>query len=129
MFATGSNLEATRLSGINVQRTKHIAYMITGVISACAGIMLTARMSSAQPQGGVGYDLEGIAAAVIGGVSMAGGRGNIGNTIIGALIMGVLRNGLNLNGMDSFTQQVVIGLVIIIAVLIDKIRSNRISGG
>lgn len=126
LYATGSNEEAARLSGINTTKTKFLAYIICDGIAACAGVVMTARMASAQVTGGTGYELEGIAAAVIGGVSIAGGTGTIGGAVIGAFIIGVLRNGLNLNGMNTFWQQVVIGIVIIVAVWIDIMRTRRI---
>jgi ribose transport system permease protein len=119
VYAIGGNEEATRLSGVDVRFHKTMVYALSGAMSALAAVQLTARLNSAQPIAGIMYELDAIAATVIGGTSLMGGSGTLAGTLIGALIMGVLRNGLNLLGISSFLQQVVIGLVIIIAVLID----------
>jgi ribose transport system permease protein len=119
VYALGGNEEATRLSGVNVRLYKTAVYAVSGLTSATAAVLLTARLNSAQPIAGIMYELDAIAAVVIGGTSLVGGEGSLGGTLIGALIMGVLRNGLNLLSVSSFMQQVVIGLVIIGAVLID----------
>jgi ribose/xylose/arabinose/galactoside ABC-type transport system permease subunit len=118
-YAIGGNEEAALLSGINVKFYKTIVYGLSGLLSGLAAIILTARLNSAQPIAGIMYELDAIAATVIGGTSLMGGEGRIVGTLIGALIMGVLRNGLNLLGVSSFIQQTVIGAVIIIAVLVD----------
>jgi ribose transport system permease protein len=118
-YAMGGNEEATVLSGVNVKWYKTAVYGLCGLLSGLAAIILTARLNSAQPIAGIMYELDAIAATVIGGTSLLGGEGRIIGTLIGALIMGVLRNGLNLLGVSSFVQQTVIGAVIIIAVLID----------
>jgi len=118
-YAIGGNEEAAILSGVNVRFYKTIVYGLCGMLSGLAAIILTARLNSAQPIAGIMYELDAIAATVIGGTSLMGGEGRIVGTLIGALIMGVLRNGLNLLGVSSFIQQIVIGSVIIIAVLID----------
>jgi ribose/xylose/arabinose/galactoside ABC-type transport system permease subunit len=120
VYAIGGNEEATRLSGVSVRFHKTMVYVMAGLMSAVASVILTARLNSAQPIAGMMYELDAIAATVIGGTSLLGGSGTIGGTLIGALIMGVLRNGLNLLGISSFLQQVVIGLVIIAAVLVDS---------
>jgi ribose/xylose/arabinose/galactoside ABC-type transport system permease subunit len=120
VYAIGGNEEATRLSGVGVRFHKTMVYVLAGLMSAVASVILTARLNSAQPIAGMMYELDAIAATVIGGTSLLGGSGSIGGTLIGALIMGVLRNGLNLLGISSFLQQVVIGLVIIAAVLVDS---------
>jgi ribose transport system permease protein len=120
VYSMGGNEEATRLSGVNVRLHKTLVYGVSGLASAVAAVLLTARLNSAQPIAGVMYELDAIAATVIGGASLMGGEGGLGGTIIGALIMGVLRNGLNLLGVSSFVQQIVIGLVIVFAVLIDS---------
>jgi ribose/xylose/arabinose/galactoside ABC-type transport system permease subunit len=99
---------------------KTAIYGLSGVTSALAAVLLTARLNSAQPIAGIMYELDAIAATVIGGTSLMGGEGTLVGTLIGALIMGVLRNGLNLLGISSFLQQIVIGLVIIVAVLVDS---------
>ncbi len=128
MYATGSDQLASSLSGINTGQKKLAAYVFCSVISALAGVVLTARLSSAHPTAGFGYELEGIAAAFIGGASIFGGTGSMSGAMIGAFIIGTIRNGLNLLGVDSFQQQVVIGVVIILAVYYDRIRSeNKLS--
>jgi ribose transport system permease protein len=118
-FAIGGNEEATILSGVNVRLYKILIYGLCGGLSALAAILLTARLNSAQPIAGIMYELDAIAATVIGGTSLMGGEGNVFGTLVGALIIGVLRNGLNLLSISSFTQQIVIGVVIIVAVLLD----------
>jgi ribose/xylose/arabinose/galactoside ABC-type transport system permease subunit len=118
-YAIGGNEEATRLSGVNVRFHKTMVYVLSGLTSAFAAILLTARLNSAQPIAGIMYELDAIAATVIGGTSLMGGEGTLGGTLIGALIMGVLRNGLNILGVSSFLQQIIIGSVIILAVLFD----------
>ena len=120
VYAIGGNEEATRLSGVSVRFHKTMVYALAGGLSALAAVLLTARLNSAQPIAGMMYELDAIAATVIGGTSLLGGEGSLGGTLIGALIMGVLRNGLNLLGVSSFLQQIVIGVVIIGAVLIDS---------
>jgi ribose/xylose/arabinose/galactoside ABC-type transport system permease subunit len=124
VFAIGGNEEAARLSGVAVGFHKTVVYALSGLASAFAAVLLTARINSAQPIAGISYELDAIAAAVIGGTSLLGGSGSAGGTLIGALIMGVLRNGLNLLGISSFLQQVVIGSVIVSAVLLDSVLKN-----
>ncbi len=119
VYAMGGNEEATRLSGIDIRFHKTAVYAFSGLTSAIAAIMLTARLNSAQPIAGLNYELDAIAATVIGGTSLLGGEGTLMGTLLGALLMGVLRNGLNLLGVSSFLQQIIIGGVIIVAVLID----------
>jgi ribose transport system permease protein len=127
VYAIGGNEEATRLSGVPVRFHKTMIYGVSGLTSALAAIILTARLNSAQPIAGMMYELDAIAATVIGGTSLMGGEGTLAGTLIGALIMGVLRNGLNLLGVSSFLQQIVIGGVIVVAVLLDTLlkRKNR----
>lgn len=125
IYAVGSNLEAAKLSGIKTVRTRMFAYVISGLSAAIAGIIVTSRISSAQPMAGQGLELEAIAASVIGGVANTGGQGIIINTIIGALIMGVLRNGLNLMGVSSFWQQVVIGFLLVGVIALDIYRDKN----
>jgi ribose transport system permease protein len=125
VYSMGGNEEATRLSGVNVRLHKTLVYGVSGLASAVAAVLLTARLNSAQPIAGIMYELDAIAATVIGGTSLMGGEGGLGGTIIGALIMGVLRNGLNLLGVSSFVQQIVIGLVIVVAVLVDTVLKSR----
>ncbi|MFD5495580.1 substrate-binding domain-containing protein [Streptomyces sp. NPDC127091] len=122
MYAIGGNEEAARLSGLRVKRQKLAIYALSGLFAAAAGIVLAARLSSAQPQAAQGYELDAIAAVVIGGASLAGGTGKASGTLIGALILAVLRNGLNLLSVSAFWQQVVIGVVIALAVLLDTLR-------
>ena len=118
-YAIGGNEEAALLSGVNVTKYKIMVYGLCGMLSGLAAVILTARLNSAQPIAGIMYELDAIAATVIGGTSLMGGEGTVLGTLIGALIMGVLRNGLNLLGVSSFIQQIVIGSVIIFAVLVD----------
>ncbi len=126
IYATGSNEEATMYSGIKTARVKRFVYAVSGMMAALAGILLTARLGSAQPTAGAGYELDAIAAVVLGGTSMAGGIGTIGGTAIGALIIGVLNNALNLMKVSSYYQDVAKGIVILIAVLLDrKQKSSR----
>jgi ribose transport system permease protein len=119
IYAIGGNEEASRLSGVPVRFHKTCGYVVCGLTSGVAAIVLTARLNSAQPTAGIMYELDAIAATVIGGTSLFGGEGTLLGALIGALIMGVLRNGLNLLNVSSFVQQLVIGVVIIAAVLID----------
>lgn len=123
VYAIGGNEEAATLSGIKADRIKIWVYSLTGMLSVLAGIILTSRLNSAQPTAGNMYELDAIAAVVIGGTSLMGGRGRIVGTLIGALIMGVIDNGLNLLNVSSFYQQIVKGGVILLAVLADR-RSN-----
>ncbi|WP_329276595.1 ABC transporter permease/substrate-binding protein [Streptomyces sp. NBC_01451] len=122
MYAIGGNEEAARLSGLRVKKQKLAIYALSGLFAAAAGIVLASRLSSAQPQAAQGYELDAIAAVVIGGASLAGGTGKASGTLIGALILAVLRNGLNLLSVSAFWQQVVIGVVIALAVLLDTAR-------
>lgn len=122
MYAIGGNEEAARLSGIRVRRQKLITYALSGLFAAVAGIILASRLVSAQPTAAVGYELDAIAACVIGGASLSGGVGTASGTLIGALILAVLRNGLNLLDVSAFWQQVVIGSVIALAALLDTLR-------
>lgn len=124
-LAIGGNEEATRLSGVPVKSYKTIVYAISGLMSALAGIILTARMTAAEPIAGSGYELDAIAATVIGGTSLSGGVASIPGTVIGALIMSVLRNILNLLNIQSYYQLVTIGIVIILAVGFDKLRKSK----
>ena len=125
VYALGGNEEAALLSGLNVSRIRLLVYGQCGVWSAVAAALLTARLNSAQPIAGMMYELDAIAAVVIGGTSLRGGEGSVLGTLVGALIIGVLRNGLNLLGTPSFTQQTVIGTVIIVSVLLDMAVRSR----
>ncbi|PTI72081.1 ABC transporter permease [Mammaliicoccus vitulinus] len=124
-YAIGGNEIASKISGIKVNRVKILIYGISGLMSALAGAILTSRLNSAQPTAGTSYELDAIAAVVLGGTSLTGGKGRIVGTLIGVLIIGVLNNGLNLLGVSSFYQQVVKGIVILIAVLIDR-KNNQL---
>jgi len=125
VYAIGGNEEATRLSGVAVRFHKTMIYGVSGLMSAIAAVVLTARLNSAQPIAGMMYELDAIAATVIGGTSLSGGSGSLVGTLVGALIMGVLRNGLNLLGVSSFLQQIVIGGVIVGAVLVDTLLKRH----
>lgn len=119
IYALGGNETATRLSGINVDRIKITVYAISGFLSALAGLIITSRLSSAQPTAGYGYELDAIAAVVLGGTSLMGGRGTIIGTLLGALIIGFLNNALNLLDVSSYYQMIAKALVILLAVLVD----------
>lgn len=125
VYALGSNEEATWLSGINTGRIKVMVYSISGFLAAFSGVILTSRLNSAQPTAGTAYELDAIAAVVLGGTSLSGGKGWIVGTLIGAMIIGVLDNGLNLLNVSSFYQQVVKGGVILLAVLLDRSKSPK----
>jgi len=125
LYAIGGNEEAARLAGLPVKRTLATVYALSGLFAGIAGLVLAGRLASAQPQAASGYELDAIAAVVIGGASLAGGSGKATGTLIGALILAVIRNGLNLLNVTAFWQQVVIGLVIAAAVGIDVLRSRR----
>ncbi|MBB6602384.1 ribose ABC transporter permease [Bacillus pumilus] len=122
-YAIGGNEKAAFISGIKVPRVKIMIYSLAGFMSALAGAILTSRLNSAQPTAGTSYELDAIAAVVLGGTSLSGGRGRIVGTMIGVLIIGVLNNGMNLLGVSSFYQSVVKGIVILIAVLLDRKKS------
>ena len=124
IYAIGGNERAALLSGVNVNRVKVAVYMIAGALSGIAGLLVTARLDSAQPNAGMGYELDSIAAVVIGGTSLSGGKGSIIGTVIGAGIIGVLNNGLVLLNVSPFWQQVIKGLVILLAVIIDKLQKE-----
>ncbi|WP_348944966.1 ribose ABC transporter permease [Chitinibacter sp. FCG-7] len=120
VYAVGGNEEAAALSGIKTDRIKIWVYTLSGAMAATAGMILTSRLNSAQPTAGTGYELDAIAAVVLGGTSLTGGRGWIFGTLVGALLIGILNNGLNLLGVSSFYQQVIKGVVILLAVLLDR---------
>ncbi|MDE9494837.1 ribose ABC transporter permease [Xenorhabdus bovienii] len=124
IYALGGNESATRLSGINVDKIKIIVYSLCGLLAALGSIIEVARLSSAQPMAGSGYELDAIAAVVLGGTSLAGGKGRIVGTLIGALILGFLNNGLNLLGISSNYQMIVKAVVILLAVLVDNKSSK-----
>jgi ribose/xylose/arabinose/galactoside ABC-type transport system permease subunit len=120
LYAVGGNEAAARAAGLNVRGVKLFAYLLCGSLAGLAGVVLAARITTGQPNAGVAYELDGIAAAVIGGTSLNGGVGSIGGTLLGALLMGVINNGLDLLNVSSYYQQIVKGLIIIAAVWLDK---------
>ena len=120
IYAVGGNRESAHLSGVPIKKVEIMAYTISGFLAAFAGLVLCSRMFSGQPSAGTGYEMDAIAACVLGGVSMSGGIGRISGTIIGAIVIGIISNGLNLMGVSSFWQLVVKGMIILIAVLIDS---------
>jgi len=125
VYATGGNVEAAALSGVKTDRVQIVVYSLSGAMAAIAGIILTSRLDSAQPTAGEGYELDAITAVVLGGTSLAGGRGWIFGTLVGALLIGVLNNGLNLLGVSAFYQQVIKGTVILLAVLLDRAHKSE----
>lgn len=125
IYAIGGNEQAAKLSGINIKKVKITVYAIAGALAALGGIIVTARLDSAQPNAGTSYELDAIAAVVIGGTSLSGGKGTVWGTVIGAVIIGVLNNGLVLLNVSPFWQQVVKGGVILLAVIIDKLGDKK----
>lgn len=125
VYAVGGSEKAARLSGLNVRRIKLLVYMIGGALAGVAGLLVTARLDSATPNAGLTYELDAIAAVVIGGTSLNGGRGTLMGTVLGCLIIGVLNNGLILLDVSAFWQQVIKGFVILIAVAVDKMGSKN----
>lgn len=124
-ISIGSNAEATALSGINTRKWTMVIYAVAGMFTALGAIMISARLGSAQPATGAGYELQAIAAVVIGGTSLSGGKGTIVGTIIGALIISVINNGLQIMSMPQQWQNVILGLVIMVTVYIDQLRNRR----
>lgn len=120
VYAVGGNPEAARLAGIRTNRVLVEVYVICGILTALSGILLASRLTSGQPNAGLMYELDVIAAVVVGGTSLNGGRGTIVGTFIGSMLIGVLRNGLNLLDVESYVQQVVVGVVILLAVMADQ---------
>jgi len=125
VVAVGGNPEAARLAGIRTERVLASVYVLCGALAALGGVLLASRMNSGQPNAGLMYELDAIAAAVVGGTSLSGGRGSIVGTLLGALLIAILRNGLNLLDVSSYVQQVVVGVVILLAVLLDPLRRHR----
>ncbi|HEO0439790.1 TPA: ribose ABC transporter permease [Streptococcus agalactiae] len=122
VYALGGNEKAAYISGIKLNKVKIIIYTISGIMASISGLIITSRLSSAQPTAGASYGMDAIAAVVLGGTSLSGGKGRIIGTLIGALIIGVLNNGLNIIGVSAFWQQVVKGIVILMAVLLDRFK-------
>jgi len=129
VYAIGGNEEAARLSGINVGAVKMGVYIICGALAGLASLLLAGRLSTGIPQSGSGYELQSIAAVVVGGTSLMGGRGSIVGTFVGALLIGVLNNLMNLLNVQSYAQEVVLGAVILIAVLLDELRKRFFVSG
>jgi ribose transport system permease protein len=125
IYAIGGNRESARLSGVPIKKVEIATFTISGLLAAFAGIVLSARMFSGQPSVGIGYELDAVAACVLGGVSMAGGVGRISGTILGAAVIGIISNGLNLINVSSFWQLIVKGIIILIAVVIDSQKGNQ----
>ncbi len=124
IYALGGNEEAVRLSGINIKKFKAIPYVVSGITASIAGAILISRMKSGQPSAGVGFELDAIAAVVLGGTAISGGRGHIFGTIVGALTLAILGNGLNFMGATPYTQRVIKGAIIIIAVIISSRKKD-----
>jgi ribose/xylose/arabinose/galactoside ABC-type transport system permease subunit len=127
VYAIGGNEEAARLSGVNVFGVKLSVYLISGALAGVASLLLAARLNSGVPQSGQGYELQCIAAVVVGGTSLMGGRGSISGTFVGALLIGMLYNWMNLRGVQSYAQDVVLGAVILFAVLLDQLRRQYLA--
>ncbi|HBG97404.1 MAG TPA: sugar ABC transporter permease [Rhodobacteraceae bacterium] len=125
VYAVGGNPHAATVAGINVRRTRLMVYVISGGLAGLAGMILAARTGSALTQAGIAYELDAIAAVVIGGTSLAGGVGRVTGTLIGALLIGVVNNGLDLMGVESYYQQVIKGVLIVAAVMLDQARNRR----
>lgn len=128
LYAIGSNKEAARLSGINIRLNMYSFYIVAGLFSGIAGLMLATRMAAGVPTGGQGYELDAIASAVIGGASLSGGVGTVVGTALGALIIQTMRNGGNLLGVDPFIMEIIIGAIIILAVFFDQYLKSRGEG-
>jgi ribose transport system permease protein len=126
VYAIGGNEEATRLSGVDVQKIKCLVYGISGLMASITGIILVARFSSAQTSSGDGWELDAIAAAVIGGTSLSGGAGSVIGVLIGASIMGVIRNGLVLMRVSAYWQTAIMGLIVILAAVIDRVKNKKV---
>lgn len=124
-YALGGNEEAARLSGLPVQRYKLLAYTLSGFTAALAGVVLASRLMSGQPNAGIGFELDAIAAVVLGGTAIAGGRGSIVGTLIGAVTLGLLNNGLNLMSVSPYTQKILKGVVILIAIYLGSLKRER----
>jgi ribose transport system permease protein len=124
-YAVGSNEEAARLAGIKVGQVKIVNYIICGSLAALVGIILASRMATSQPNSAIGYEMNAIAAAVIGGASFMGGVGTVGGTVIGSFIIGILTVGLTMSGANYFMEQIVIGLVLVAAVTLDQFRNRN----
>jgi len=127
VYAVGSNEDAAHFSGINTKLVKAATFVIAGLMAAIAAIILTSRVESGQPNGGLGWELDAITAAAIGGVSITGGRGNLFGVFFGALFVGMLTNGMTIMNMNSYHQQIVEGIVLVLAIGVDVFRTKRAS--
>jgi len=125
IYSVGGNEEASRLSGIKVGKVKFLVYVTGGMLTALAGMVLMGRLSSAQPNTGEGFELDAIAAVILGGTSLMGGRGTIWGTMVGAFIIGILNNGFNLMAVDAHFQLVAKGVIILLAVLLDRYLKRK----
>ena len=125
VYSLGGNAQAARLSGINIRRVEIMVYALAGLFSAIAALMLIARLAYASPTSGNGYEMDAIASCVIGGIALSGGQGKLGNTLIGALILTILKNGLQMLDVSSYYQQIITGIVIVGAVLMDKAEERK----
>jgi len=128
LYAIGGNAEAARLAGIRVQPAKMIVYTISGALAGLGGIMVSSRLNAGDPKYGDMYELEVIAAVVVGGTSLMGGEGRMLGTLIGAFIIAVIRNGMNLMSVESSSQKIVLGAVLLLSVLVDQIKRGRLQG-
>jgi ribose transport system permease protein len=122
MYAIGGNEEAARISGIQIKRYTTLAYVVCSLLSGIAGVVLSSRVRSGQPTLGDGMELDSIAAVVIGGVALGGGSGTLPGVLFGTIVLSIIQNGLNLMNVSTFTQYVVIGMIIILAVIFDRLR-------
>lgn len=125
LYAVGGNEEAAHLSGVPVKRYKVLAYTLSGFTASLAGVVLASRLMSGQPNAGIGFELDAIAAVVLGGTSITGGRGSVPSTLVGAITLGVLNNGLNLLGVSPYTQKIVKGGVILVAIYLGSLKRER----
>jgi ribose transport system permease protein len=125
IYAIGGNEEATRLSGVRVARYKLLVYALSGLTAAIAGLVLTSRLMSGQPNAGTGFELDAIAAVVMGGTAITGGRGSVAGTLVGALLLGVLNNGLNMMGVSPYLQNIIKGAIILLAIYISRSTGKR----
>ena len=125
LYATGGNEEAARLAGINVDRVKIGAFVIAGMLAGFAGLIFASRIQSGQPNLGSGLELQAIAAAVVGGIALKGGKGPVGGVALGVLVLTLLQNGLDITNVSSYTQQIIIGVVILIAIVVDRLRERE----
>jgi ribose/xylose/arabinose/galactoside ABC-type transport system permease subunit len=125
IYAVGSNEEVAKLSGINVSRIKIVVYIISGILAAFGGVSLASKLNTGQPAAGNGYELNAIAAVVLGGTSMSGGKGGMGKTVLGLLTIGIINNGLSLMKVSSYWQTIAMGLIILFAVVLDQLKVKK----